>query len=451
MRVIMKKLWCITAISSLLILSGCATFTDVDFDNKAQQSFKALSDDKPFVAAENTLLLQQLLEADELNKLIDDALQHNPNLQQSLITLKTAEQQWLQSSANQWPELTANLSQNKSEGSNKSFTAGLNVSWTLDVWQQLANTTSAQQANFAAQGLAYQAAKDLLVANVMRSYLDLVQLAQLIAIETKRVSAYQVNEDVIIDRYKKGLIDLKDLDTAKSSTQSAQATLVDYQRQYQQALRNISLLTGLTENSIKFRESFPPVSLPENALADQNLARRPDLQQAYQNILAAQYQHKVAYKALLPNLSISASLSNTDANLHDALFGSHAWQFLGQLTAPLFNAGKLRSDVEVAKLNAEKSYWAFQEQLLSAVNEVSNAVAYERALTKQIQLTKSALESAKRSESTYTNRYRQGTVSLIDLLQVQQNTFSLQAQVTQLTYLQLSNRIDLGLSLGLGV
>ena len=54
-------------------------------------------------------------------------------------------------------------------------------------------------------------------------------------------------------------------------------------------------------------------------------------------------------------------------------------------------------------------------------------------------------------DSIYTSRYRQGTVSLIDLLNIQQQTFSLQTQVTQLKYEKLNNRISLGLALGLGV
>ena len=89
--------------------------------------------------------------------------------------------------------------------------------------------------------------------------------------------------------------------------------------------------------------------------------------------------------------------------------------------------------------------------MLTAVNEVDNAIAQEQAISQRITLTQAALASAKRSETTYTERYRQGTVSLIDLLQVQQQTFSLQGQVTQLIYQRLTNRITLGLALGFGV
>ena len=388
-----------------------------------------------------------MLAIDEANALIASAMANNPSLQQTLLTLKTAEQQLTVTSSSQWPSISAGLNANKAEASTANYSASVDVAWTLDIWQQLANASSAEQANVAASAYAYQGAKDLLAANVMQAYLGLVQTSQLIAIESARVSAYQTNEQVIIDRYRKGLIELNELDTAKSSTQSSQATLVDYQAQYQQALRNIVLLTGVTENSLSYREVYPEVMMPLDKVSAQNLGRRPDLQQAYQNIIANQYQHKVAYKALLPSLSLTGSITNSDANLHDALFGSNAWQLLGQLSAPIFNAGKLTSEVEIAKFSAEKSYWNFQEKLLSAVNEVDNAVAQEQAISKRLVLTESALASAKRSEQTYTSRYRQGTVSLIDLLQIQQQTFSLQAQVTQLTYELLNNRITLGLSL----
>ena len=355
------------------------------------------------------------------------------------------------SSSALWPNMSAGLNASNKENSSASYSGSLDVAWTADIWQQLANADQAQEANFSASVYAYQGAKDLLVAKVMQAYLNLVRLTQLTSIEDKRVTTYKKNGKVIIDRYRKGLILLNELDTAKSTTRSSQANLVDYQTQYQEALRNLSLLTGLAKNQLSYNTTFPEVIIPLHEIDAGNIGRRPDLQQAYQNILSSQYLHKVAYKALLPSLSLSASLTNNDNNLHDALFGSSAWELLGQLSAPIFNAGKLNSEAEIAKLTAEQSYWAFQEELLSAVNEVSNAMAQDEAITERLTLTKLALESAERSEVTYTSRYRQGTVSLLDLLQIQQQTFTLQAQVTQLTYERLNNRITLGLALGLGV
>nr|WP_252734013.1 TolC family protein [Pseudoalteromonas sp. C2R02] len=393
----------------------------------------------------------QLFSISEVDVLIENALNHNPNLQQTLLTLKKAKQRYTVTSSDQWPNITANVNSKKVEDTNTAYTGSIDIAWTIDFWQKLANASDAEQANVSATAFAYQGAKDLLAANIISAYLDLVQLSQLIEIESQRVLTFKRNEQVIVSRYKKGLKSLNELDTAKSNTQSSEATLIEHKAQYQQSLRNISLLTGLQKNQITSQVQFPKIILPLSEIDADRIGQRPDLQQAYQDIKYSQYQHKVAYKALLPNISLSASISNSQSNLHDALFGSQAWQLLGQLSAPLFNAGKLTSEVEIAKLSAEQSYWSFQETLLKAVNEVDNAIAQEYAIVAQLTLIKSALASAKRSEITYTERYRQGTTSYIDLLQIQQQTFSLQTQVTQLTYQHLSNRISLGLALGLGI
>ncbi len=437
---------------SFCFVSSCSTFEDVHYDEQASEQINNLADTNFELSNESDVIaLSELLSIDEAKGLIDIALVNNPSLQQTLLVLKSAEQQLTVTSSAQWPSISAGLSTNKQEAMSASYSSSIDVAWTLDIWQQYSNASSAQQANVMASAHAYQGARDFLAANVMQAYLGLVQYAQLIAIEIERVTALKTNEQVIIARYRKGLIELSELDTAKSSTQTSQSTLVDYQAQYQQARRNLSLLTGLVDTELEYRTDFPDVLLPLTQLESQNLARRPDLQQAFQSIVASQFQHKVAYKALLPNLSLSTSIGNSSNNLHDALFGSSAWQLLGQLSAPLFNAGKLTSEVEIAKLSAEKSYWSFQETLLGAVNEVDNAIAQEQAINDRLVLIKSALASAKRSEVTYTERYRYGTASLIELLEVQKQTFSLQAQVTQLTYQLLTNSITLGLALGLGV
>lgn len=434
-----------------VLLCGCSTFSDVDFDQQASQTFEVntgavfdLTADKPKV------LLSDLFAVGEASRLIELALHNNPSLQQTRLSLQIAKQRLTVEKSAQWPVGTIGLNSSKNEGSVTRYTPSLDVSWTVDIWRQLSDSTKAQDANVYASTYAYQGARDLLVARIMQGYLSLVQMAQLREIETKRLEVLKTNQDVILGRYRKGLTDLKDLDTAKSSIQSSQSTLLDYQEAYQQARRNLALLTGLVENEIEYRTQYPVVNMPIESLSVSTIGRRPDLQQAYQNIIAGQYQHKVAYKALLPSFSLSGSLSNSNTSLHDALFGSGAWQLLGQLSAPLFNAGKLRSEVEIAKLNAEINYWAFQEKLVSAINEVDNAVAQEKSLAGRLQFTEQALQSLKRSEVTYTQRYSQGTVSLIDLLQIQQQVFALQVQVNQLTFQQLNNRITLGLALGLG-
>jgi outer membrane protein TolC len=144
-------------------------------------------------------------------------------------------------------------------------------------------------------------------------------------------------------------------------------------------------------------------------------------------------------------------LSGSGGEISDALFASPVWSLLGQLTQPLFDGGRLRAEAEIADLGAEQKYWAYRETLLNAVSEVENALSLEKSLEAQQQYIQQALDSAERSQQMYTRKYRQGLSTFLELLQIQEEAFDLESELTQLTYQRLSNRITLGLALGLGV
>ena len=183
----------------------------------------------------------------------------------------------------------------------------------------------------------------------------------------------------------------------------------------------------------------------------QNLAGRPDLQQAFFNIEAESLRTDAAYKAMLPSFSLSASLKDMAETPSEALFANPLWSALGQVSAPLFQGGRLKTNAEIAELTTEQSYWAYQETLLTAVNEVENAIGQEGSLAEQQQHLQASLSSAKRSVVSYEEKYRQGLVDIFDLLTVQQQAYDVESQLTNTTYQRLLNRIDLGLALGLGV
>uniref|UniRef100_UPI0030EB3A7D TolC family protein n=1 Tax=Paraglaciecola polaris TaxID=222814 RepID=UPI0030EB3A7D len=166
---------------------------------------------------------------------------------------------------------------------------------------------------------------------------------------------------------------------------------------------------------------------------------------------AKRYLVDVSYKALLPSITLSASLSDLAKTPSQALLTSPVWSLLGNLSAPLFQGGALRAQVDIAKLNAEQAFWNYQDILLTAVNEVEDTLGQEQSLNTQQEQLKLALQSAQRSFSNYQSKYQQGLVDILDLLTVQQTVYDLQAQLTQLHYTLQTNRIDLGLALGLGV
>ena len=404
---------------------------------------------------------------------IDEALSSNASLQQSLITLRKAQVAIDSAKADRNLNVDASFSASKSETTNSSastssntnsstsssssspsYSASMNVSWELDLWQKISDGISAANLDAASARASYQSARDSLVANVVRSYIDVLTQQQLLNIEQSRLTVLENNEAVILKRYSTGLGSLDDLDTARTSSANTRATIAQYENALLTAKRTLAVLLGRQNqslNELNTQVSFPDVLLPLTTLPKQDLARRPDLQAAFYALKATEFEVDVAYKALLPSISLSASLSDNASTPSQALFTNPLWSLLGQMTAPLFQGGALRAQVEDAKLTSANAWWQYRETLLTAVQETQNALDSETALSARISHTNVALANAERSVSTIEGQYRQGLADILDLLSVYETRFNLQAQAVELHAQKLQNRIDLGLALGLGV
>lgn len=396
--------------------------------------------------------LTDLVSVTGVNALISEALLNNPSYQQMQVALKLAQAQRKVAAASQWFTVDAGFNAERSEDSDTQYSSALTVSWEADVWQKISDTVSAQDMAIASSQADLQSAKDTLVATVMRNYLTLILNKNLLLIEQQRLTVLENNESSIVERYRYGIDDLEALDTAKSNTASTRATIAAYQELIAQTERALSLVIG-RESLPEFAsgDEFPEILQPLASLPKQDLARRPDLQSAYYTIQQTRYLVDVAYKDMLPSINLSASLTDMANTPSQALLASPVWSLLGGITAPLFQGGELKAQAEVAELNAEQAYWQYQETLLTAVNEVENALGQESSLNVQKQHIQNALNSAQRSVANYQKKYQQGLVDLLDLLTVQQQVYDLQAQLIQINYNLLTNRIDLGLALGLGV
>ncbi|MGX9460665.1 TolC family protein [Shewanella sp. A14] len=400
------------------------------------------------------VLLTDLVDLPELKKFIRASMHNNPSLQQTVVALNMAYAQHGITSASRLPSVDASFSGTSTEDSTDSYTSDITVSWELDLWQKIADSSNAAQKDIASSQASLRGAQDLVAANIMRSWLAISLKQQLVAIETKRLEVLDNNKSLILDRYRVGLGSLEDLDSANTNSASKRATLIDYQEQLAQSQRSLALLSGQWTGEdlpLTIPAQFPTVLNPISHLPEQHLGRRPDLQVAFYNIEAETLRTKAAYKAMLPSINLSASLSDMAESPSEALLTGPLWSVLGQLSAPLFQGGKLTSQAELALLTTEQHFWIYQDTLLTAVNEVENAVGQEYSLAQQQQHVAEALKSADRSVVSYQEKYRQGLVDIFDLLTVQQQTYDLQSQLATTIYNRLINRIDLGLALGLGV
>ena len=475
----------VNSITLCILLSACTSTDDRALSESASsstgnnvvwQSQARQQESTQTLLLNSDTTLTDVIDIKELPHLagyIDEALSSNASLQQSLITLRKAQVAIDSAKADRNLNVDASFSASKSETTNssastssntssstssnsnsQSYNASMNVSWELDLWQKISDGISAANFDAASARASYQSARDSLVANVVRSYIDVLTQQQLLNIEQSRLTVLENNEAVILKRYSTGLGSLDDLDTARTSSANTRATIAQYENALLTAKRTLAVLLGRQNqslNELNTQVNFPDVLLPLTTLPKQDLARRPDLQAAFYALKATEFEVDVAYKALLPSISLSASLSDNASTPSQALFTNPLWSLLGQMSAPLFQGGALRAQIEDAKLTSANAWWQYRETLLTAVQETQNALDSETALSARISHTNVALANAERSVSTIEGQYQQGLADILDLLSVYETRFNLQAQAVELHAQKLQNRIDLGLALGLGV
>ncbi|TXR54391.1 TolC family protein [Reinekea thalattae] len=440
--------------AAMAALASCAITPKQNYAELAEQSSPEISQwQGEQQQAEEALLITDLINISELNLLIEQAMASNPSLQQTIIALKTAYAQRTSTASDSWPSVTAGLDAEKEEGSDVSFSTDLTISWELDVWRKLSARNKAASKDIASQLAGVQEAKDTLAASIMRSWLQISYQQQVLEIQSRRLTVLEANEAIILQQYRAGLGDLEDLDAAKTTLATALSNYQAYQQTLTSNQRSLALLVGVlgVDLSVDVDSQFPEVLSPLVSIPEQDLSRRPDLKSAYYNIEASDYRAVAAYKDLLPSFNLSLALMDSSDSLVESLFTSPVWNLLGQLSAPIFNAGELKAAAAEAELSAELAYWQYQETLLNAVNEVEEALSSERSLAAQQAHLEVALQSSEQSLENYIEKYRAGLVDIADLISAQTSTFDVKAQLTEVTYERLTNRIELGLALGLGV
>lgn len=442
---------CLMLVCSMA-LSGCLTGNQPDYalladrEQARVKQWAALEDETPLT------ILGHLIESTELDALVEEALAANPSLRQVLLTLKIRQAEYRQTQGEKWPSLDAGFEGTKEkDGGNETFTGSLTVSWELDLWQKLESGSQAASKDVAQQKMLYQAARDTLAADVMSNWLGLTAALKNIDIEQQRLDSLEKTETFIVERYKNGLGSLEELDNARSATAASKAAVESYRETLSRGMRALGTLVGKNGTLIKVPEDYQKVLVPLTGLPEQTLQRRPDLKAAFLAIEAAGLRSDVAYKALLPSISLQAALTDAAASPASALLSSPAWSLLGQLTAPLFRGGKLKAAADIADLKYAQCFEAYRETLHNAVREIEDAIGLERSLSRQQGFIESALENSENSLGHYARSYRQGLTDILDLLTVQRQTYDLKIQLNTLIHERLANRVTLGLALGLGV
>lgn len=256
---------------------------------------------------------------------------------------------------------------------------------------------------------------------------------------------------MIQSSYQLGLNDALDVYLTKNNVNQELARVAQQEQTVKLQSRTLELLLGdypyaqkIAEQNLPFIDSDIELGLPA-----QLLARRSDIQASWFELMALDAGLAVAHKQRFPSFNLNASVSDNGTELSDLLDGgSLAWSLIGNITTPLFNAGRLESLEQQAKLTVQQKEQQYLQQVYQAFADVENSISERESLTKRYVYYGKAQENALAAEKLSFDQYLRGLVTYTTVLESQRRSFDAQTTVIQLTNQLLQNRIEIYSALG---
>ena len=348
----------------------------------------------------------------QLQALIEQGLAHNTDLLNAALNVKMVEAQLSVAKLAFVPSFTfspqGTISSWDGSKATKTYSLPVNASWSIDLFGNLLNQKrSAQMALLATKD--YQlVVKTNLIANIANAYYTLMMLDKQLEIVDNMTSLTKDTWDMMKLQ--------KDLNMAKeTSVQSAEANYysvlaqaADLKRQIRETENSLSLLLGQPAQTIG-RGKLEDQSLPtefSTGVGIQMLNNRPDVHYAEMALAQCFYDVQTARSKFYPNISISASGAFTN-NGGGGIVNPGKWLLsaVGSLVQPIFQNGQLIAGLKVAKAQQEQAYNTWQNAVLAAGSEVSNALVLYNSSDEKSKLEQKQIESLTNNVESVVNLY----------------------------------------------
>jgi len=446
--------WLIAA--GLILLTACAVgpkykrpavavppqYRGPGSDN-GQQTSASLGDEKWW----------EVFRDDQLQKLIREALVNNYDVRIAAERVLEAQAVLGITRADQLPAITGNASGSSERYPKTPITppfetgpaqVNLSLFWELDFWGKFRKATEAARATLLATEWGRRAVITSLVSNVATAYFQLLELDLEMEISKRTLDARKESVRLVGIRQKGGTTSLLELRQSEELMYTAAATIPDLERRIEQQENLISILLG--QNPAPVTRGKPliatailptvPAGLPSSLLE-----RRPDIQAAEQQLVAANARIGVAKAAYFPQITLTAIGGYQSPALTDLFTGpAGLWSFVGQLTQPIFEGGRIRSGVRLSEAQKQETVLIYQQSIQQAFREISDSlIAYRKNQEfreQQDLLTSAALDATRLANV----RYAGGVTSYLEVLDT--DTLSFTAEIN-LAQAQLNERLAL--------
>ena len=388
-----------------------------------------------------------------LNSLLQQGLAQSPTLQSAAVTIAQAQAQLGISEANTMPslQLSASRSYNKPDMSNQlqgksggssSQQISLQASWEPDFWGAVRRGVEADQASWLSTLAAYQASRVALEASIANTYFSVRTLQTRLKVAQDNLAQQQENLRISQARFTAGSVSEQDVRQAQVQYEQTQSTIPTMQATLEQNAHALSVLIGETPDYYLKHNANPagaprtpagmPADIPRNLLL-----RRPDVLQAQYSAAAQSARIGQAKANLYPSFTLNGSFgyqsSDSGNNSLNDLFNwnNPVTTATAGFLFPIFNHGLLVNQVRVQDAIFQQAILNYQNKVLSAQQDVEDALSSIRGNTASKTSLESARTAAERSTKLAIERYKAGETDFTTVTSANQTQLQVEDGLVQ--------------------
>jgi len=372
-----------------------------------------------------------------LNELISTALQENKDIRIAAARLEQFMAQVSITRSGFYPQVGYGIAGSRDQASKnllprgvdsltETYQATLNVGWELDVWGRLQRATEAAQADLLAAEEGRRAVILTLVSSVATGYITLRGLDAQLEIAKDTVKSRKNSLDLFELQFEGGVISELTLAQVRSEYEQAVAAVPEIERQISLTENLLSVLLGRNPGSIQRGlpiDKLTLASIPAD-IPSEILARRPDILEAEQNLIAANARIGVARAEYFPRLSLTglAGVASGDlSNLFES--DSSVWSIGADSLGAIFTGGRISAGVQQSEAYYKELLFRYQQTILTALREVEDALVSTQKAREKLQAQERRVTALDNYASLARLRYDNGYSSYIEVLDAERSLF----------------------------
>lgn len=460
----MKKLMII--MSATLLLSSCGLYNKYERPEvNTTGLIRDVASDIDTLAVQDTasfgnLPWRQVFTDPQLQALIEQGLEKNADLQNAALTvemyetmLKAAKLAFLpavQFGSNNGMGTISTLHTDPSV-TTKAYTLPVSASWTIDLFGNILSQKRSTQMKLLGMKDYQMAVRAQIVSGIANCYYTLLMLDEQLVIVNEMSRMSKETWEMMKLQYQLGRVRSTGVQSAEAAYLSTQTTANDFRRQIRATENALSLLIGQAGQQIP-RSTLAQQSLPTEFSAGvgiQLLQNRPDVHNAEMQLAACFHDVQTARSQFYPSISIGATGAFTNSN-GQMNPGKWLTTLFGNLTQPIFARGALIANLKVSQIKYEQAFNTWQKAILSAGNEVSNALVSYNAYDANAAIEAERVAVLSKNVEDTQALYRSSGSSYLEVLTAEQQLLNAQLSLVTDNFNKMQAVVSLYTALGGG-